>query len=247
MKTRTLMRFAGDSLAATMLATIVGLSAPAYGSQCFSTPTGATESGGNPVAATACFDVSTNLVSVSLTNTLANPTSVAQLLSDIFFTTSGSYTGGLGVQNSVAPTTSVLVAANGTYTTGTFTDQWTLTQAGTRYHLDGLGAGATGPEGLIIGPPGPGNLYSNANSSIAGNDPHNPFAGGTVTFALALLGASAATIISDVVFSFGTATGNNVAVPIPAAIWLFASGLLGLIGIARRKYGGASTASPMAA
>jgi hypothetical protein len=38
-----------------------------------------------------------------------------------------------------------------------------------------------------------------------------------------------------VVFSFGTSEGQNVAVPIPAAIWLFASGLLGLIGIARRK------------
>jgi len=26
-------------------------------------------------------------------------------------------------------------------------------------------------------------------------------------------------------------------VPIPAAVWLFGSGLLGLIGIARKKYG----------
>ncbi|MEA3242882.1 MAG: VPLPA-CTERM sorting domain-containing protein [Pseudomonadota bacterium] len=32
-----------------------------------------------------------------------------------------------------------------------------------------------------------------------------------------------------------SATASSV-VPIPAAVWLFGSGLLGLVGIARRKY-----------
>ena len=44
-------------------------------------------------------------------------------------------------------------------------------------------------------------------------------------------------VISNVVFSFETGTGTNVAVPIPAVVWLFVSGLLGLIGIARRGQG----------
>jgi hypothetical protein len=30
---------------------------------------------------------------------------------------------------------------------------------------------------------------------------------------------------------------NPTAIPVPAAIWLFGSGLLGLVGIARRKRG----------
>jgi hypothetical protein len=100
---------------------------------------------------------------------------------------------------------------------------------------------------LIIGPPAASGNYTAANSSIAGNDPHNPFLNQTATFTLALSGVTAATNISNVIFSFGTADGNNVAVPIPAAVWLFVSGLLGLIGIARRKYNGALTASPMPA
>ena len=82
---------------------------------------------------------------------------------------------------------------------------------------------------MIIGP-GP---YTNAHASIAGNGPHKPFANQKVTFTLALAGVTASILISNVVFSFGTGTGTNVAVPIPVAVWLFVSGLLGLIGIAR--------------
>jgi hypothetical protein len=32
-----------------------------------------------------------------------------------------------------------------------------------------------------------------------------------------------------------TLTGSGSAVPLPAAVWLFGSGLLGLAGVARRK------------
>ena len=33
----------------------------------------------------------------------------------------------------------------------------------------------------------------------------------------------------------GTISGDLTAVPVPAAVWLFGSGLLGLVGVARRK------------
>jgi len=36
-------------------------------------------------------------------------------------------------------------------------------------------------------------------------------------------------------FAWAVQSGNVGAVPIPAAVWLFGSGLLGLIGVARRK------------
>jgi len=36
-------------------------------------------------------------------------------------------------------------------------------------------------------------------------------------------------------------------VPIPTAVWLFGPCLLGLIGIARRRYADIATASPVAA
>ena len=50
------------------------------------------------------------------------------------------------------------------------------------------------------------------------------------SFAFTLMGGEI-NYISGVVDSFGSAS----AVPVPAAVWLFGSGLLGLVGIARRK------------
>lgn len=46
--------------------------------------------------------------------------------------------------------------------------------------------------------------------------------------------------LTDAVFSFSTTSMNSysmtiTAVPVPAAVWLFGSGLIGLIGAARRK------------
>jgi len=234
-----LLRFAAGALAAAVISAFTMVSPSVNAAQCFTTPAGATVVDGS-VSAQACFSVTTdNVLTVQLQNLLVNPTSVGQLLSDIFFTASG-VTSGSGLQATSA--TSVLVASDGSYTTSTFTNSWLLESGGTtaQYHLTALGAGATGPAGLLIGAPNPvTNKYDNANASIAGSGPHNPFAGGTLTFNLALLGATAATLISDVVFSFGTTAGQNVAaVPIPAAVWLFISGLVGLIGVARRRQGG---------
>ena len=39
----------------------------------------------------------------------------------------------------------------------------------------------------------------------------------------------------EVPMTFGAGTVNISAVPVPAAAWLFGSGLIGLVGIARRK------------
>jgi hypothetical protein len=55
-------------------------------------------------------------------------------------------------------------------------------------------------------------------------------------FSFGLTGALPNTTISDVMFSFGTTAGDNLpAIPIPAAVWLLGSGLIGLAAIARRK------------
>src|SRR5438445_209218 len=52
---------------------------------------------------------------------------------------------------------------------------------------------------------------------------------------------------SGVAFSFATAEETSGPVPMPAAVCLFGSGLLGLLGIARRRQPGIVTASPVSA
>jgi hypothetical protein len=200
----------------------------------FMTPAGASVADG-PVSASATFTTATNSVQVTLTNLLSNPRSAGQLLSDIFFQ-AGGLTTGTGSAN-IPSATYINVASNGTTSTGACCADWRLTNTNGVYHLTGLGGNPySGPDYLIIGPPGAGGTYSNANGSIAHNRPHNPFINQTATFTLGLTGATSSTVISNVIFSFGTEEGSNVAaVPIPAAVWLFVSGLIGLIAFAAAR------------
>ena len=240
MKGRALLKHMGTALAGTALAALVAFALPASANiYNFSTPSGALSFDGKPLDATAQFTTSANQIELILTNLQA--TSVAsQLLSDISFTASGVNGGG----GSILPSSAsyINVASDGTRTSaGAQNLPWTLTNtAGNspNYHFSGLGN--PGAAGLIIGP------STTANASINGSV-HNPYIDGTATFVLALAGVTGDTVISNVAFSFGTGEETTVPVPIPAAVWLFGSGLLGLIGIARRRQPGIVTASPVPA
>jgi len=203
----------------------------------FTTPTGATTSG--PVNAEADITTGAGTITIVLKDLQANPTDVAQLISDFHFTIAGPGTL-TGSSQSSSSGQEINVAANGTFTTGsTVSAAWNYTSTSTSGALTALGAGQ--PNHLIIGPPG-GATYSNANGSIAGNDPHNPFLNQSATFTIAATGVTAATTISAVTFSFGTTAGIEVpgvpgpAVPEPATI-LGASiaGLAGLLFAWRRR------------
>src|ERR1035437_10979430 len=101
----------------------------------------------------------------------------------------------------------------------------------------------SGPSQTIIGPGGPTGVYSNANASIAGNGPHNPFLNRTATFTFAVGGVTADTSVTAATFSFGTTAGDNVRgttcstgdcggtqqdIPEPLSMFLMGAGLLGV-------------------
>ena len=216
------------------------------GYQIFNTIAGGTDSAGEPVNASASFTTGTNSITINLQNLIVNQRSIGQNVSDLLFTVSGSPSS--AVISSSASTTRE-VAANGTYTdslTPTATG-WALTMSGGTIHLNGLSGALYTPSHTLIGLPDPStNTYSNGNSSLLGNGPHNPYLTNPTIFTLNAQGVTDATTISGVQFSFGTQAGDNVngtsgpsvsPTPEPASLTMLCTGLVGLLGYAwkRRK------------
>jgi len=225
---------------AALAATLVFAPAAEGSVSTYVTPTGATDTVGDPVSATATFTTGAGILTVTVQNLLTLEKDVGQAISDLGFTfTTGQTTGTI---SSTPNETARTVNSDKTFSdASTNTIHWALennVSGGLR--LCDLCVGGQ-PKSTIIGSSDPSDPthYSNANSSIAGNDPHNPFLAGVVTFNLNIPGLTAASVVNSVFFSFGTAEGNNVTgvpgrVPAASALLLLGSGL-GIVGIARLR------------
>jgi hypothetical protein len=231
-------------LIAALLSLIVNVSlahASPFGNPViFATPTGSTIDG-LPVGADVTFTTGPGAIHVLPRNEpLTNPTDIAQAISDISFTFSNGSSAGATITRNFGSELSV--NSDGTFTCCIASESvgWGLNIIGpTTLEID-----APAPKHLILpSPEEPEALYSNANGSIAGNSLNNPFlAPGGSAFFISLLSPDTP-IITSATFSFGL-EGVEVptaqtfpAVPIPAALPLFATGLagLGLLGWRRKR------------
>jgi hypothetical protein len=211
---------------------LAGLTPQASASEVTFTIPAGTQVGGLPVSATATFTTLDGRLEISLTNTLVNPTAIIQNLSDLGFTlSSGQTTGTLAASSGLERT----VNDDGTFTDGGVVDTgWALEASGAGQRVHVLGT-AIGPAHTIIGEPDAGDLYSNANNSIAGNGPHNPFLAGEVTFSIDIAGLTTADTVTQAIFSFGTEEGNNVVVPEPTSMLLMGGMFAGLGAFGYRR------------
>ena len=152
-----------------------------------------------------------------------------------------------GAQNTTVVGTFDSTAASGTFTsgatpffghawTGTVTQSFTATGANTWNFNAGTGASATGSYTftLAAGQVGMGILFDwNTSSGIPVLNILNADGSGVDIDGDGTLGTTMASgpfAGSPVGFA-----GTVSAVPVPAAVWLFGSGLMGLVGVARRR------------
>jgi len=175
-------------------------------------------------------------VTIILNNNLTNAQviSVIQNVSGVYFTVSGYNGGAVSLSASNSTQSTNINSGTGVLAGAVNPTGWAAGHSGTTLEacvICAFGVGPTaGPEQTLIGGTGAG-AYANANGSIDGNAPHNPFLVGTLTLTLVTPGVSVNSTFSNVLVQFGTDATPPVSTPEPLSIVLLGMGMIAIGGM----------------
>jgi hypothetical protein len=245
------------------LAALVTMCAPHARANAVLFTAGPTTLGSNEISASARFEFNptSHTIAIYLLNLEANPSDITQVLGSIRFTLTGAGASPTPTISSVEGNT-FGVDANGSPIAKVESIAWTVSNiGGTQLALCTVCASG-GNKDLLIGGPNISGIYANANGSIAGNKPHNPFviasngtyASGVLhgldtspTWTISVPTETVNVAVSKVIFGFGTGTnyGTNtievdnfqdLGAPEPGSLIMMLGGLgLILIGVRKRR------------
>lgn len=191
----------------------------------------------------ALFSVDT--LTIKINGLVVNPTSVIQAVSGIGFTITGGLTGTL----TSASGQLIKIHDDDNKTNANEQGLWSNAAGSPDWAIVGPGMRTSalndGPDHLIVGAPDAFSLYSNANGSIAGNKPHNPFVQEEIVLVYNIPGATAQSTIQSMRIFFGTSSSyadvldpriptNENPVPEPATCALIGVAIAGM-GMLRKR------------